>query len=94
MKITTNRIPRPLINGCELSEKERAEFDFLKEDELDCEMFFRYRGNVYYLGNFMRYDIEIDGILWHGAQGHSYSNSTLVHICDDHENVIVASAIS
>jgi len=94
MKVITNRIPRPIINGCELSEKERAEFDFLESEELDCAPFFRYRGDVYYLGNFMRYNVEINGILWHGAEGHSYFNSTLVHLCADGENVIVASAIS
>jgi len=89
MKVITNRIPRPIINGCELSEKERAEFDFLKEDEIDCEIFFRYRGDVYYLGNFMRYGVELDGIKWDGAQGDNYFSGTLVCICPDHEHVIV-----
>jgi hypothetical protein len=94
MKITTNRIPRPLITVRELSKKERSEFDFLKSEYICDAQFFRYRGQVYYLGNFLRYGVEIDGILWHGAEGHSYFNSTLVHLCKDGENVIVASAIS
>ena len=89
MKVVTNRVPRPIINGHELSETERAEFDFLKEDEIDCEIFFRYRGDVYYLGNFMRYNVEHAGIKWNGAQGDSYFSGTLVCICSDHEHVIV-----
>lgn len=89
MKVVTNRVPRDLVHGCELNEKERAEFDFLTSEEIDCDLFFRYRGQVYYLGNFMRQEIEASGITWHGAQGDHYFAGTLVHICDDHEHVIV-----
>jgi hypothetical protein len=89
MKVITNRVPRELIYGIDLNEKERAEFDFLTSEEIDCDLFFRYRGQVYYLGNFMRYDMEVGGIKWDGAQGDSYFSGTLIHICDDHEHVIV-----
>lgn len=89
MKVTTNRVPRPLIDGSELTDKEKAEFDFLKPDEFEYEKFFRYRGDVYYLGNFMRYDMEVAGIRWDGAQSDSVWTGTLVKICSDLENVIV-----
>jgi hypothetical protein len=89
MKVITNRVPRDLVHGYELNEKERAEFDFLTSEEIDCDLFFRYRGYVYYLGNFMRSEMTIDGITWHGAQGDNYFAGTLVHICADHEHVIV-----
>lgn len=89
MKVVTNRVPRELIHGIDLSDKERAEFDFLTSEEIDCDLFFRYRGDVYYLGNFMRAEMFINGIEWHGSQGDNYFAGTLVHLCDDHEHVIV-----
>lgn len=89
MKVVTNRVPRELIYGYELNDREKAEFDFLTSEEIDCDLFFRYRGDVYYLGNFMRSEMTIDGITWHGSQGDNYFSGTLVHICDDHEHVIV-----
>lgn len=90
MRVITNRVPRELIYGCELTNKERAEFDFLLPEEIDCDLFFRYRGYTYYLGNFMRHEnMIIDGIEWHGSQGDNYFAGTLVHLCGDHEHVIV-----
>jgi hypothetical protein len=89
MRVTTNRIPRPIILGYELSDKEKAEFDYIKDDELDCAAFVRYKGYVYDLGNFMRYNHEHNGIMWHGAAGDSYFSGTLLHICEDSDFVIM-----
>jgi hypothetical protein len=89
MRVVTNRVPRHIVYGYELSEKEKADFDFLKSDELDDSSFFRYRGQVYYLGNFMRFNETINGIAWNGCEGDSYFSGTLVKLSDDRETVIV-----
>lgn len=50
MQITTNNVPRDLLSGYELTEKERKEFDYIKDDEWyeeTYQRFFRYKGNVY-----------------------------------------------
>ncbi len=56
-KIITNNVPRDIINAFELSERERAEFDYLdwpamERGELSAS-FFRYRGILYDLSQFM-----------------------------------------
>lgn len=93
MKVRTNRAPRPIINGFELSEKEKAEFDYLEEEEFDSFSFFRYRGDVYYLGNFMRCEITEAGITWDGYAGDSYFSGTFIKLVDDCESVIVGTYI-
>ena len=40
--------------GYELSEKERADFDYLNPEELDSRDFVRYKNHVYDTGEFMR----------------------------------------
>lgn len=62
MKIRTNNKPRPVLYGWELDKKEQKEFDYLEfaetplDDMLDGDWhtFFRYRGQVYDLGEFVR----------------------------------------
>jgi hypothetical protein len=50
-----NNHPVPLIHGWELTEKEKKNFDYLKN--IDEEFTgFRYKGNVYSLDEFMRLD--------------------------------------
>jgi hypothetical protein len=99
MKVRTNNVPRPLIDACELTPKEREEFDYLDwrkiDAGLDSATFFHYRGEVHFLGNFMR--VEPGGDLaaagWHGYHGDSFSTGTVVRLVDD-ENVVVGYAIS
>lgn len=53
MQITTNNVPRDLIDGWDLTEKERKEFDYIGTDEKAWftggvgHRFFRYKGNLY-----------------------------------------------
>jgi hypothetical protein len=49
--IRTNNVPRHVVYGYELTAKERAEFDYLSEDELMERSFVRYRGWTYDLGD-------------------------------------------
>lgn len=54
MKIVGNNKPRQFIYGYELSDKERADFDYLSPEELDARDFVRYKGCIYDTGEFMR----------------------------------------
>jgi hypothetical protein len=51
IEIITNNVPRDVINAWELTETERAEFDYLDweaiEDGRDSAEFFRYKGQLY-----------------------------------------------
>lgn len=56
--IHTNNVPREVINAWELTAQERAEFDYLDWPAIDegsgSRDFFRYRGQLYDLGEFSR----------------------------------------
>lgn len=93
MTIITNNHWREIIYGCELTSKEQKEFDFLEGDELDMAQFFRYKGDVEYLGNYMR----IEGVEdkenplhgWHGSHGDSYFSGTLVKLHESGDSLLV-----
>ena len=51
LTIIGNGMPREILYGYDLSEKEKEEFDWL--DDIDCSPFFRYRGTVYSLNEIM-----------------------------------------
>lgn len=53
MKIITNNHERDVLSWWDLTDKERKAFDYLIEREEDG-VFFRYMGEVYDLGEFMR----------------------------------------
>src|ERR1700747_1933115 len=56
VRIITNNVPRALLDACELTEAERAKFDYLDWSKLesgeDSRSFFRYRGEVYDFSDF------------------------------------------
>jgi len=97
--ITTNNIPRLVIDGYQLAEKERAEFDYINWDNVeqgnDSAEFFRYKGNLYHLQDAMRIDqenlpcgSELKG--WQGYYGESYFSVVVFKYCPDFDHVIVA----
>jgi hypothetical protein len=53
VKVITNHVPRLLLDGYELTAKERAEFDYLSDEEMIGRDFVRYRGWVYDIGDTM-----------------------------------------
>lgn len=93
MQIKSNNKPRQVLYRYELTPKESAEFDYLPENEGE---FFRYRGQVYDLGEFMRIDNpQCDG--WGNFDGYrsdSFFSGVLVKYCDNCESVIVATYYS
>lgn len=89
MQIITNNQPRPIIYWHELTSKEKQGFDYLtEEEEANDSSFFRYKGWVYCLGEFMR-----DGTPagWDGVSAQSAFDAVLVKIVDN-EAVIVGRA--
>lgn len=58
LKIRTNNVPRDVIQAYELTQAERAEFDYVNWEGIDngsdSAEFFRYRGQLYHLGEFSR----------------------------------------
>lgn len=94
MEIITNNKPRHIIYGFELSNKEKEQFDYL--DDVDQCSFFRYKGDIYDLGEFMRIDKVISPHPqrpgweeWDGYSSDSYFSGTLVRYASDYESVIV-----
>jgi hypothetical protein len=95
LTIKTNNVPRYTVGVYDLTPKERAEFDYL--DDIDSATLFRYHGNVYDLGVFMRIDNRdpanpLKG--WHGYHSDSYFSGIAIKISDDGESVIVGTYYS
>ena len=93
MKIKTNNHPRDILSWYDLTPAERKEFDYLEEGEGS---FFRYKNQVYDLGEFMRIDANIaphpqrEGWeKWQGYTSNSYFSGVLVRYTSGCEQVIV-----
>ena len=91
VRVTTNNIPRDVLYGFELTARERAEFDYYStEEEFNSAQFFRYKGEVYDLGEF-----EVATIPgWDGQQVDSFFSATVIRYTDDYERVVVGLALS
>jgi hypothetical protein len=97
LTIITNNVPRDILDGYELTKEEREEFDYLNweaiEEGSDSASFFRYRGELYDLGEFMstRGMPEFSPLVkWDGYSSDSYFSGTLVRYVDqDHDMRVV-----
>ena len=97
LKIITNNVPRGIIDAWQLTSAERLEFDYLDwdaiEDGHDSASFFRYKGDLYDLGDIPAVDrnavAEYPFADWDGVASDSFFSGILVRYCDDHESVIV-----
>ncbi len=93
--ITTNNVPRDIIDGCQLTPAERAEFDYIDwakvEAGEDSASFFRYQGTLYDLSEFQAAGRMFEGIgrRWDGYQSDSFFSGLLVRYQDNFERVIV-----
>ena len=83
MKIVTNNCPRTILSWWDLTPLEQKEFDYLEEGEGS---FFRYKNQVYDLGEAMR--IENVG-QWQGYYSGTAFSGVLVRYTSDYEQVIV-----
>ena len=109
LTITTNNVPRDLLSGFDLTDKERAEFDYIEDMGDAIDRFFRYRGNVYDTQEFVRIELaskrsnpfclgvyEEDSPLlnWDGYQSDSYFSGIVLRYCEDYDRVVVGLAMS
>lgn len=104
--IITNNVPRYTIDAHELTDAERAEFDYLDWPAIDAgeesATFFRYRGDLYDLEEFMANLRETGGTRrtggldgWDGYMADSYYSAIIVKLADDcGESVIVGRCYS
>jgi len=85
----------PLIYGYELSDSEKLEFDYLNNEDgifqEDDFTGFRYKGNIYDLGEFMRIDSPVlfDG-LFDGIHHETYFSGILIKLNEDDSDFIKA----
>jgi len=89
MKIITNYHERPIFNGFELNPKEREEFDYL--DDIESEYFFRYRGIIYDLNEFTRWDNPASPTrtgYWQGYRADSFFSAVVIRLSEDYESVV------
>lgn len=111
IRVVTNNVPRPVIEAYELTPEERKEFDYLDWTKIeageDSASFFRYKGQLYDLGEFMRdYGITKGAGLpphlanWDGYASDSFFSATVVRYVhgdpnyEDYGYVVVGTVIS
>lgn len=101
--IRCNNVPREILDGYLLTEKDRQEFDYIDWDAVDNgedgTTFFRYKGDLYHLEDAMRIDantLPVDSFLkgWQGYYGESYFSGILVKYTQDCEQVIIGQYFS
>ena len=85
--VKTNNVPRATFSGYELTDKEKAEFDYYAPNELDNALFFRYKGEVYDTGEFLLAPESLKP--WQGYSPSSYFNGIVIKYTDEMENVVV-----
>src|SRR5213080_1541983 len=97
--VITNNVPRPVIDGWQLTPAERAEFDYINWDAVeagnDSASFFRYLGQLYDLND--GFEIHIpEGApgRWDGFQSDSFFSGIVIRFCDDFEYVVVGTLIA
>jgi hypothetical protein len=97
VRIITNNVPRPVINGFELSAAEQAEFDYL-DFENDSPTFFRFKGQLHDLGDFERglggssMPEQFKG--WDNYKSDSFFSGLVIRYGDDYETVVVGTFYS
>lgn len=97
--IKTNNVPRYTIDAYQLTEKERQEFDYIDWQAIDegsnSATFFRYKGMLYDLGEFMRVENNESLKGWDGYSSDSAFSGVMIKWADsDCESVIVATYYS
>lgn len=94
LTIVTNNHYYPILYWYELTPAEQKDFDYLDdESSQESALFFRYRGQMYDLGEFMRTrDFGKDSPLskWYGYMSDSYFSGVLINFSEDNDFVQVA----
>lgn len=85
LTVKTNHQFRDVVYGYELTDKERKEFDYLTEEELEFRSFARYKGWTYDLNEFTRAPDSFPG--WDGIQSDSYFSGVVIKYDETCEQV-------
>lgn len=105
MRIITNNVARPIMDAWELTEKERKEFDYLDWEAIergeDSASFFRYKGQLYDLGEFQRIGspfatLPADNPIsqWDGLVNDSFFSGIVIKIVEEGDSVICGTFIA
>jgi hypothetical protein len=105
VKVVTNNVPREIIDAGQLTATERSQFDYLNWEAIergeDSASFFRYRGELYDIGEFSAdYGITRGTGLperlskWDGYQSDSAFSATVIRFVEDNERIVVGRVYS
>jgi hypothetical protein len=101
LTITTNNVPRPIIDAWELTVDERAEFDYVDwagvEDGSESASFVRFKGQLYDLAEFERWDNPASptrDTRWDGMRSETFFSGVLVRYTEDQDHVVIGSYYS
>lgn len=84
-----------IVYGSQLPLDQRNEFDYLNDDDFECNEFFKYRGNYYDISQFMKCDKNSAfEPFWHGYHGDSFFSGVLIHLHKCGDGVIAATYLS
>jgi len=91
IEIKTNNVERNTLDGTELTDKERAEFDYIFEEDLPGVIFVRYKGIVYNLDEFMTtHNLHNELSEWDGYNPDSFFSGQVVRFpYNDMETVVI-----
>jgi hypothetical protein len=99
LTIKTNNVPRDVLHWWELTDKERAEFDYLDTENRRMEAnFVRFKnwvydlGDVECIGNYAQHEPKFKS--WHGIVSDSYFSGVVFRYVDDFERVICGTYFS
>ena len=92
LEIITNNKPRNFTYGYELSEAEKADFDYI--DDIDAHDFIRYKGRVLDPSEFVATDPNGEFAEWTGSHSETFYSGLLIKYTDDHQQVIMGSYYS
>lgn len=93
MQVRTNNKPRNLINGFELTENERQEFDWMDWSDDGCgwyNCFFRYKGCVYATSEAMAAPHD----KWHGIYTETAFSAVVFRFVSGNSQVVVGQIFS
>ena len=95
LTITTNNHDRPTIYGYELTDSEKAEFDYIDDEYFDGHNFIKYRGNIID-PEFMRITKEMPDEFqkYDGYMSDSFFSGLLIKYSDDMETYKIATYYS
>jgi len=93
MQIITNNMPRLMLYANELTDQERINFDYM--EDIETGDFFRYKGQVYSLDEFIRTGNNEALKEWDGYSSDSFFSGVLIKLCDeDSDRIIVGTYYS